>query len=240
MDFPRLDLAWPKGDNDSDIVLGNRHFNLTTLEHWNYTLYQNGTLSNNSKCWLTYAPHLPVRLLDNGTFVNATACWSAVDHLGVRGYTGIGVAIAFALVLVCVVTVLAKHGRLYLPAETRFTPIGRRWQWYWGSWVCACALISLFINVDVDRYHVQELPLIVTVFFWYLMCMGSMAVVWEAVRHWGSWQERQYIDPNPFMLREDDRRARTEFWLPLFFYLLVWLVHPTFNPPKTNMLLTII
>jgi hypothetical protein len=82
----------------------------------------------------------------------------------------------------------------------------------------------LFINVDVDRYRVQELPITVTVFFYYLLCWGTVALVWEAVRHWGSWLQRQFVDPDPFVLNDDDRRAKIEFYLPLWFYFWLWLV----------------
>jgi hypothetical protein len=230
MDFSFLDkrfedvvAPWPKGDNSSDTVFGNVHFNLTALEHYNFTFYSNGTLSNGTKCWLAFEPYVPPLMHNNASFVNATGCETAIHDLGARGYTGIGCAVGFGLALVFTLTALAKHGRMYLPTEKRFYPIGRRWQWYWASFVCACALISLFLNVDVDRYHIQGLPIIVTSFFWFLMCMGTTAVVWEAVRHWGSWQERQYIDPNPFALDQDDRRAKVEFYLPLWFYFLVWM-----------------
>lgn len=217
-------LAFPGGDNSTDTVFGGIHFNLTTLEHWNYTYYSNGTLSNNSRCYLTYEPYQPQLLISNGTFINATKCYSAVDPIGVRGYTGIGFAAVYAVGLMLTLTALAKHGRLYLPKEKRFYPIGRRWQWYWACFVCACALISLFTNIDIDRYHVVELPIIVTSFFWFLICQGTIALVWESVRHWGSWQERQFIDPNPFVYRTDDRRAKVEFYLPLWFYFWTWMV----------------
>ncbi|TFB02836.1 hypothetical protein CCMA1212_004955 [Trichoderma ghanense] len=216
-------LAFPGGDNSTDTVFGGVHFNLTTLEHWNYTYYSNGTLSNNSRCYLTYEPYEPKLLISNGTFVNATKCYSAVDPIAVRGYTGIGFAVAYAIGLMLTLSCLAKHGRLYLPKEKRFYPIGRRWQWYWGCFVSACALISLFTNIDIDRYHVPELPIIVTSFFWFLICQGTVALVWESVRHWGSWQERQFVDPNPFVYREDDRRAKVEFYLPLWFYFWTWM-----------------
>lgn len=223
-EFAPLDLDWPEGDNSTDTVFGDYHFNLTTLEHFNYTLYENGTMSNGSKCYLTFEPYIPVYLFPNGTFENATKCYTATEPIGVRGNTGIGMAVAFGVSLVLILTALTKHGRQYLPREKRFYPIGRRWQWYWGCIVCACALISLFINIDVDRYRVQELPIIVTSFFFYLMNMATMALVWEAVRHWGSWLERQYVDPNPFVLNEEDRRAKVEFYLPLWFYFLFWMV----------------
>ncbi|KAK1245627.1 hypothetical protein MKX07_004696 [Trichoderma sp. CBMAI-0711] len=216
-------LAFPGGDNSTDTVFGGVHFNLTTLQHWNYTYYSNGTLSNNSRCYLTYEPYEPKLLISNGTFINATKCYSAVDPIAVRGYTGIGFAVAYAIGLMLTLSCLAKHGRLYLPKEKRFYPIGRRWQWYWGCFVSACALISLFTNIDIDRYHVPELPIIVTSFFWFLICQGTVALVWESVRHWGSWQERQFVDPNPFVYREDDRRAKVEFYLPLWFYFWTWM-----------------
>ncbi|EHK39891.1 hypothetical protein TRIATDRAFT_152778 [Trichoderma atroviride IMI 206040] len=216
-------LSFPDGDNSTDTVFGGIHFNLTTLKHWNYTYYSNGTLSNNSKCYLTYEPYQPVLLYTNGSFINATKCYSAVDPIGVRGYVGIGFAAVFGIALMLTLTTLAKHGKMYLPKEKRFYPIGRRWQWYWGCFVCACALISLFTNIDVDRYHVQELPIIVTSFFWFLICQGTVALVWESVRHWGSWQERQFVDPNPFVYRTDDRRSKVEFYLPLWVYFWIWM-----------------
>ncbi|KAH8179562.1 hypothetical protein LIA77_01081 [Sarocladium implicatum] len=221
--FDRDLIGFPEGNNETDTVIGGVHFNLTTLEHWNYTLYDNGTVSNGSKCWLTYEPYTPAILETNGSWVNATKCYSAVDPIGARGYTGIGFAVAFGICLVAILTCLAKHGRIYLQKEKRFYPIGRRWQWYWAAFTCAAALISLFVNVDVDRYHVQELPLIVTVFFFYLLCWGTTALVWEAVRHWGSWQQRQYVDPDPFILSDEDQRSKIEFYLPLWFYFWLWL-----------------
>ncbi|KAF5027147.1 hypothetical protein F66182_720 [Fusarium sp. NRRL 66182] len=216
---------WPSGDsgNSSDTVFAGVHFNLTTLKHFNYTYYSNETISNGSKCYLTFEPYQPALLFDNGTFVNATKCYSAIENIKTRGYVGIGFAVAFGIALVLNLTVLAKHGKIYLPRESRFYPVGRRWQWYWAFFTSAAALISLFLNVDVDRYYLQELPITVNVFFWYLICTGTIALTWEAVRHWGSWQERQYVDPNPFILKEDDRRAKIEFWLPLWFYLWLWL-----------------
>ena len=217
-------LSFPEGDNSTDTVFGDVHFNVTTLDHFNYTYYSNGTLSNGSKCWLTFEPYEPVLLFRNGSFVNATACDSAIDPIAARGFTGIAFAVAYGFALVLTLTALSKHGRLYLPQERRFYPIGRRWQWYWGCFVCACALISLLFNVDIDRDYQQGLPIIVTVFFWFLMCQGTLALCWEAVRHWGSWLERQYIDPNPFVYRDDDRRSKVEFYLPLWFYFWLWMV----------------
>ncbi|TGJ82451.1 hypothetical protein E0Z10_g6328 [Xylaria hypoxylon] len=215
---------WPIGNNANDTVIGDVHFNLTTLKYWNYTLYEgNWTLSNNSWCFLVDQPYTPPLLLTNGTFVNSTWCYLATEPTGDRAHAGIGFAVVFGLSLVFILVNLARHGKLYLPAEKRFYAIGRRWQWYWAIFVCAAALIGLFTGIDVDRYRVVELPLVLNVFFWFLMNMGSLALVWESVRHWGSWMERQFIDPNPFVLHQTDKRGTFEFWLPLFFYLWWWL-----------------
>ncbi|KAI3318972.1 hypothetical protein HD806DRAFT_298454 [Xylariaceae sp. AK1471] len=215
---------WPLGANASDTVIGGVHFNVTTLNHWNYTLYEgNWTISNWSRCYLIDQPYTPPLLLENGTFVNSTWCYLATEPSGERAHVGIGLAAVFGLSLVPVLVNLTRHGKLYLPRTKRFHAIGRRWQWYWASFVCAAAMIGLFTGIDVDRYRVVELPLVLNVFFWYLMNMGSLALVWEAVRHWGSWMERQFIDPNPFVLKQTDRRGMFEFWLPLWFYLWWWL-----------------
>ncbi|KAL2751880.1 hypothetical protein ACRALDRAFT_1066349 [Sodiomyces alcalophilus JCM 7366] len=223
MILPRDLIPFPTGRNGSDTAIHNVHFNLTTLREWNYTLYTNGTLSNGSRCYLTPPPYTPVELLSNGTFVNATSCYNPVDPIGPRAATGVAFGVAYGLCLIGILVNLNKHGRLHLPAEKRFRPIGRRWQWYWAIWVVATAFVGLFTTVDVDRFRVVGLPIILTSFFWFLMQQGAMALVWEAVRHWGSWQERQFIDPDPFVLPDDDRRSKVEFWLPLWFYLWLWL-----------------
>ncbi|KAI5863839.1 hypothetical protein GGS23DRAFT_565633 [Durotheca rogersii] len=216
-------LAFPGGDNSSDTVIEGIHFNLTTLNFWNYTYYTNGTLSNGSWCFLVDPPYTPTVVLANGTFLNSTWCYLATEPIGDRARAGVGFAVAFALCLILVLANLKKHGELILPIEKRFYPIGRRWQWYWAIFVCAAALIGLFTGIDVDRYRVVELPLVLNVFFWFLMQMGTTALIWEAVRHWGSWMERQFIDPNPFVLQEKDKRGMFELWLPLFFYFWLWL-----------------
>ncbi|KAB5513154.1 hypothetical protein GE09DRAFT_1267385 [Coniochaeta sp. 2T2.1] len=216
-------LSFAPGANTSDTLIGGVHFNKTALDFWNYTLYTNGTLSNGSRCLLTFEPYTPALVFPNGTFLNSTSCYHPVYGIGTRAGVGIGFAIAFGLTLVAIMVNLNKHGSMYLPVEKRFVPIGRRWQWYWAIFVVGAALISLLTNVDVDRYYLPEIPIILNVFFWYLMQMGTMALVWEAVRHWGSWMERQFIDPNPFVLPQDDRRGMFEFWLPLVFYLFLWL-----------------
>ncbi|KAG6017929.1 hypothetical protein E4U41_004097 [Claviceps citrina] len=217
-------FAYPPGENATDTLIAGVHLNATALDLANYTFYPgNRTLSNGSDCYLAFTPHQPAFVHPNASFVNATSCYSSVYAMGPRGFAGIGLAAVYALAIVLSLVCLAKHGALYLRVTGRFYPIGRRWQWYWACFVAACALVSLFSSVDIERFYLQDLPIVLAVFFWYLVCVGTMALVWEAVRHWGSWLERQYIDPNPFVYREDDQRARIEFWLPLWFYFWVWM-----------------
>ncbi|KAE8448717.1 hypothetical protein EG329_008932 [Mollisiaceae sp. DMI_Dod_QoI] len=140
-----------------------------------------------------------------------------------RAKVGLFFACFFLLTIMFTSINLRKHGKLFLPTEKRFHAIGRRWQWYWMFVVAAFAVISSITDVDVDRYYLPELPIVLSNFFWFLMLPTTMCVVWESVRHWGSWQERQMIDPNPFSLGQDDRRAKVEFYIPLLFYFLVWM-----------------
>ncbi|KAG6184499.1 hypothetical protein E4U36_001921 [Claviceps purpurea] len=222
--FIRGQDSYPPGENATDTLIAGVHLNATALDVANYTFYPgNNTLSNGSDCYLAFVPYQPAFVHPNASFVNATTCYSSIYAIGHRGFAGIGIAVVFALAIILSLVCLAKHGALYLRGTRRFYPIGRRWQWYWACFVSACALVSLFTNVDIERFYLQDLPIVLSVFFWYLMCMGTMALVWEAVRHWGSWLERQYVDPNPFVYRDDDKRAKIEFWLPLWFYFWVWM-----------------
>jgi hypothetical protein len=216
-------LPFPKGDNSSDTLIAGVHFNLTTLQQWNWTYYSNGTFSNGSYCFLAFEPYTP-QLLSNGTFLNETSCYSPINPMGTRSKVGLFFACFFGLSIMFTFVNLRKHGRLFLPQEKRFHAIGRRWQWYWMLVVAAFAIISAIAGVDVDRYYVPELPIVLNNFFWILMLPTTMCVVWESVRHWGSWQERQLVDPNSFALKQDDRRSKVEFWIPLVFYFFAWMV----------------
>lgn len=222
---PRNAVAWPAGDNSSDTIITGHHLNLTALKYWNYTLYSNGTLNNgsHSNCLLTLSPYEPTFVYANGSFNNYTSCYSPIKPLGTRGKVSIALACLYGIALMFTLLNLAKHGRMYLPTEKRFRPVGRRWQWYWMILMCATGFISLICNIDVDRYYLPNIPIILTSFFWMLLNLTTMACVWEAIRHWGSWMERQYIDPDPFALAMDDKRAQFEFWAPLFYYLWWWL-----------------
>ncbi|KAH8593826.1 hypothetical protein B0O99DRAFT_595937 [Bisporella sp. PMI_857] len=220
---PRKLLSFPPGDNSSDTLIEGIHYNLTNLKYFNYTFYSNRTFSNGSRCVLVFEPYTPLRLLENGTFLNSTSCYSPIKPIKVRAVLGLVYASLFALGIVFTLINLRKHGRLFLPTEMRFRAVGRRWQWYWMLAVGAFGIISGITGVDIDRYYLPHLPIILSNFFWFLMLPCTMAVVWESVRHWGSWQERQLIDPEPFMLRQDDRRSKVEFFIPLVFYLCFWM-----------------
>jgi hypothetical protein len=221
--LPREAVAFPPGDNSSDTLIEGVHWNLTTLQHWNYTYYSNRTLSNSSQCLLVFEPYTP-HLFENGTFRNSTSCYSPVKPLEARSIVGLVYGGIFAVSIVFTFINLRKHGKLFLPREKRWTPIERRLQWYWMFAVAAFGIISSITGVDVDRYYLPELPIVLSTFFWFMMYPATMALVWESVRHWGSWQERQMVDPNTFLLSQDDRRSKVEFYLPLIFYLLFWLV----------------
>jgi hypothetical protein len=227
-------LPFPQGDNSSDTLIAGVHFNLTTLRQWNFTYYSNSTFSNGSYCFLVFEPYTP-QLLSNGTFLNETSCYSPIDPIKTRAKLGMFFACFFGLSIMFTFINLRKHGKLFLPREKRFHAIGRRWQWYWMLVVAGFAIISALTGVDVDRYYLPELPIVLNNFFWILMLPTTMCIVWESVRHWGSWQERQLVDPDPFTLKQDDRRSKIEFWIPLVFYFFAWMVcalSPLFFSPN--------
>jgi hypothetical protein len=217
-------VPFPPGDNSTDTAIGGGHFNLTALQDLQYHLFGNGTLSNDTNCVLAFEPYTPAYMFPNGTFVNDTSCYITLNPIGARAKTGIGLGVLYGLNLIFVLVNLGKHGARYLPSSKRFAPIGRRWQWYWAIMVCAFGLVGLFTNIDVDRYYVMEIPIILTSFFWLLMQQAAMALVWEAVRHWGSWSERQIVDVDQYAMRDGDIRSKVELGIPLWFYLWVWLV----------------
>ena len=217
-------LPFPVGDNSSDTIIDTIHLNLTILKHWNYTLYTNSTLSNESNCILVFSPYTSPLLLPNGTFINATSCYVPIRPIQAQGITGLIFGILFAASIVFTLINLRKHGRSFLPREKRWSVVGRRWQWYWMLFVAVCGIISTMTGIDVDRDYLQSTALMLRSFFYTLMCPGMIATVWEAVRQWTSWQERQICDADPFALRAHDTRSKKEFYMPLVFYLFDWLV----------------
>jgi hypothetical protein len=217
-------LAFPPGDNSTDTIISGIHFHLPTLQHWNYTLHRNSTLSNLSTCILTLPPYTPPLLFPNGTFINSTSCYSPILPLAAQGISGLTFGILFATSLIFTLINLRKHGRTYLPHSKRWSPISRRWQWYWMIFIAVCGIISSMTAIDVNRDYLPSSALILRSFFYTLMFPGMLAAGWEATRHWNSFQERQFCDADPFALRPHDCRSRTEFYMPLVFYLFDWLV----------------
>ena len=220
-------LKFPAGLNASDTLINGVHFNLSTLNHYNYTYHSNKTLSNASNCWLVFDDFTPT-LLSNGTFVNGTSCYDPYYGIGQRSILSIVFSCLFLASVVFTTVNLRKHGRLFLPSEKRFKAIGRRWQWYWMFFVAACGAISGFTGIDIDRDYLQSISLVLQNFFYFLMIPSTLATVWEGVRHWGSWQERQMVDRDAFSLPQEGTRDRKEFWMPLIFYLFAFLVSGAF------------
>lgn len=187
--LPRAVAQFPQGSNASSTIINGVNYNLTALRYWNYTLYTNNTISNNSKCYLAFDKYRPV-FLDNGTWVNGTTCYVPINGIQLRGKLGIAFATLFTVCLFFTLICLKKHGTQYVREDKRFRLVGRRWQWYWMIFVCACGLIGTISSVDVDRNYLQSIAIILQSFFFYLMYPGTVAVVWEATRHWYVFQIR--------------------------------------------------
>lgn len=177
-------LPFPSnGDNSTDTIINGVHFNTTALEHWNYTLYSNNTLSNNSKCFIIFEKYQP-HFLSNGSWINATTCYVPINGIGTRGKVGITFAALFTATVMFTLINLRKHGKMYLREDKRFRIIGRRWQWYWMLFVAGCAMISTITGIDIERNYLQSTAIILQSFFYSLMFPGTLAMVWEATRHW--------------------------------------------------------
>lgn len=207
-------LAFPPGDNTTETIINNIHFNRTALDFYNYTLYSNDTLSNGSNCWLVFDAFQPT-MVPNGTFFNATSCYDPYYGVSSRGGLGIMFACLFGMSIMFTLINLRRHGRLFLPNEKRFRAVGRRWQWYWMLFVAACGMISGITGIDVDRDYVLSLPIVLQSFFYYLMIPGILATVWEAVRHWYTYSLRvlniQLMCIKGILARTSDLRSGSLF-----------------------------
>lgn len=164
-------------------------------------------------------------MLDNGTWLSATTCYVPYYGISPRGKACIAMGVFFGLTIIPSLMNLKKHGAQFLREDKRFRLVGRRWQWYWMLFVAASGLISLFTGVDIDRYYLQQLPIMLHAFFYTLMVPGALAMVWEGTRHWGSWEERQAVDADVYAYqRVHENGARNvEVYAPLVFYLFAWL-----------------
>ncbi|KAI9843577.1 MAG: hypothetical protein M1837_006254 [Sclerophora amabilis] len=112
-------LPFPPGDNSTDTIINGIHFNKTALNFFNYTLWGNDTLSNGSKCYLSFERFQPI-LLKNGTVLNGTSCYEPYYGIQERGTLGITFGCLFALSLMFSLINLRKHGRLFVRQEKRF------------------------------------------------------------------------------------------------------------------------
>lgn len=232
-------MSFPPGDNCSDALISGTHYNLTTLRHWNYTYYvANKTISNSSTCFLLFPPYMP-HLLQNGTFLNSTSCYSPILPLGVRSKIGIGFSSLFLLSLILTLVNFKSHDpSFHLPTKKLHS--ARRWQCFWLLLTNTCALIAGLVGVDVDRYYLPELPLVLYNVFWFLAVIATMASVAESAWLWACWHE-SLDDLSTTILSRDEWWMKIRFPLRLLFYICLCVVSEPFlvlqarmAPPPNN------
>lgn len=176
-------VPFPEGNSSSSTIINNVYFNKTALSMFGYSFYENNTISNASKCYLIFDQYKP-SMFENGSWVNATSCYIPYYGIKERGILSIVFGALFGLSIMFTIINLRKHGKRYLRESQRFRVVGRRWQYYWMLFVAACGMISTLTGVDIDRYYLQDLPIILQSFFYTLMLPGALAMVWETTRHW--------------------------------------------------------
>ncbi|KAK9479526.1 hypothetical protein V1514DRAFT_278482 [Lipomyces japonicus] len=197
----------------------NYDFNYTTLDFFNYTIYDNGTVSNFSNCYLTFGEFHPV-IESNGTVFNTTAC--DYPYYGPHARAGVGVAFAVLSLVLLPYTMfnLRRLGKQHSITEyKRFRVVGRRWQWYWLIIVHALAAVAGFLSIDIDRAYLQGSSLTGYGAVFTAMLPVCFGVTWEMTRHWGSFEERRLFEADPFMFRYDDCRSKVHLIMPLVFYM---------------------
>ena len=125
--------------DSSDVLINSIHFNGTALQHFNYNLYSNGTLSNSTQCFLAFGPYHPAMAFPanlthphhhghqnntsnnassyyydwQGAMVNTTSCYSPVNQMGQHATLSVFFALFFALCIILSSGNLHKHGRRY-------------------------------------------------------------------------------------------------------------------------------
>jgi len=199
--YVRAVAPFMPGHNATDVVINEIHFNRTALDHYNYTLYTNGTISNGTDCYLAFQHFRPYMFANNGSFINGTSCYAPIHDIGRHAGVGMAFALLFAISIIFNLVGLRKHGRRYLPPpaddferrlrlnlnlpiDKRWTPVGRRWKWYWLLGLSVIGAVGAFMSIDVDRDHVQSSPLVIQSIFYTLLTPVMMAAVWEGVRNW--------------------------------------------------------
>lgn len=183
---------------------------------------------------------------------NGTSCDAPINPIGTRAVLGIICSAFFTIAIILGLTCLRKHGATHLPMEKRFRLVSRRWQWYWLVTTGFCGLVSGVMAIDVDRNYIQSTALILQCIFYYVTMPVMLAGIWEMTRHWyglflfsdnlwvtyhisrGSFLERQMIDEDAFAFKQDDKRAKIEFYVPLAFYLFAFLVRPSLTTRLRN------
>ncbi|KAE8380038.1 hypothetical protein BDV26DRAFT_258163 [Aspergillus bertholletiae] len=216
--YIRAIAPYQPGDNSTDVIINEVHFNRTALGTYNYRLYTNGTLSNGTNCYLAFQQFKPHMFAENGTFINGTSCYVPINHIGQHASLGLAYGLMFVVTIFFSLINLRKHGRSYLPRNRRCTIVSRRLKWCWLIFIGVCGAISCFMSIDVDRDYLQSSALILQSIFYTLLTPGLMAAVWEAVRHWARWQARQIRDRDPYAFTKRSTRRVQEFLLPFLFY----------------------
>ncbi|CCX15942.1 hypothetical protein FPQ18DRAFT_404557 [Pyronema domesticum] len=204
--------------NETHVQFDGHYFNETLLKEFNYTIYGNGTLSNDTNCFLVFDV-FNVFFLPNGTSINGTSCSIPIHNIATRGGLGIAFGAIFAILIILATTCLAKHGAVHLPLSKSFRPVSRRWPWYWLLVAGTCGCISGMVAIDIDRDYLQGTALILQNIFYYVLLPATLASVWEMTRHWGSLCERILLDEDPWRFPHEGPRDKAEFYLPLVFYL---------------------
>ncbi|KAK9461771.1 uncharacterized protein V1516DRAFT_254870 [Lipomyces oligophaga] len=201
----------------------NSNYNETILELWNYVLYpSNGTLSNVTNCYLSFGSYQPV-IYDDG-YVNGTTCNSPYYPIRARGGIGIALGVMATALFPLTLTNLTRLGRRLTKYEHRsFRIISRRWQWYWLIVIHALCIAAGFMSIDIDRSYLQGVALTSFGAIFTTICPSCIAAVWEMVRHWCSFEERRYVEDDPFHYRSGDKRSHVHLVMPIVFYLFDFL-----------------
>lgn len=194
-------------------------YNKTTLDFYNYTLYDNGTLSNGTKCYLSFGEFHPI-LYDNGTFENQTSCDYPLYAIKSRGAVGMAWSIILILLLPVTLFCLSKHGRAYTHEKKQYRRFSRKWQWYWLLVLQALGGIAGFFSIDLDRDYIQGSSLTSYSAIYCATLPVSLATAWELTRHWGSFEERKNEDADPFIYSGTyTERTRAHWLMALSFYV---------------------
>ncbi|SZE99628.1 unnamed protein product [Blumeria hordei] len=209
-------------ENFSDDLIRETHWNLSMLNQMNYTLYSNHTLSNESRCILIFETKIP-ELLPNGTFINGISCYSPFRPIRARAKIGLVFACFFAFSIIYTIVNLRKLAKRSSPSHQKSDVLGARFQWYWALIATSCALTSSIADVDVDRYYLPELPLVLSSIFWHLTVLASICIIWESIRHWGSVLKKRTEDANYSSFDTSPRKYHIEVLFPVLFYFPICL-----------------